>query len=71
MTKKDYKKFVEIFGNELAELHNVGAEESDTGVMLARIIRYTAGIFSQDNPRFNTGKFYEEIDKHAGISPII
>jgi len=62
MSKKDYVRFAIMFSEELSDLHELDEEESMAGVLLARIIRNTTKIFSEDNPMFDSEKFYSALE---------
>lgn len=53
MSRKDYEKFAEMFKGELG---NWSSCDRRRAVMY--IIRESAEIFAQDNPRFDHAKFY-------------
>ena len=52
MTKKDYKMIA-------LALAKVGAKSQKHGEVVADSVANLAGVFLQDNPRFDKEKFYE------------
>jgi hypothetical protein len=60
MTKKEYKKFAEMFKREKIELSKYADAISDSCQLeLERIIGEVAYIFATDNPYFDRDKFFE------------
>ena len=67
MTRKDYMKFADLFGGELA-CHKYSPQ--NVQLEIRAIILSTADIFRHDNIRFNREKFYLAcgLTKNGGLN---
>lgn len=61
MSRKHYERFAAMFSGEMALARVMGRDDSERayGVnTVGNLIRSTADIFAQDNPRFDRARFY-------------
>ena len=58
MTRKDYVRFAEMYAGEIALARHGITNHPDVWLKVHDLIRSTADIFAQDNPRFDRARFY-------------
>lgn len=66
MTRKDYRKFADMFGKVRADLsaHTGGMLDRDRLTAIAHIEEETMAIFAEDNPLFDSEKFRTAISEN-------
>ena len=66
MTRKDYRKFADMFGKVRADLsaHTGGMLDRDKMTAIEHIEEETMAIFAEDNPLFDRERFLNAISEN-------